>query len=104
MLLCTLADILITLLIYAFVGLLLQEPRWLSKMSWRKVLLALSVSMVTAVTMEKIPLLLGWWGYSARMPLLPWVQVGLTPFLQISLLPLLTLLLGSFFSTFGKRG
>lgn len=103
MLLCALADVLITLLIYMVVSLLLRNPHWLRTMSWQKMLLALPVGVAAAVVMEKLPLSWGWWGYSPQMPVLPWVQVGLSPFLQISLLPVVTFLLVSLFSRTGKK-
>lgn len=103
MLLCALADVLITLLIYMTVSLLLRNAHWLRIMSWQKILLALPIAVVTAVVMEKLPLSWGWWSYSPQMPVLPWVRVGLSPFLQISLLPLGTFFLVSRFIRRDKR-
>lgn len=101
--LCALADALITLFIYILVGLLLRDSGWVGTLNRRKIILALSVSVLSAVVLEKLPLSWSWWSYSSYMPVLPWVQIGLSPFLQISLLPLTTFLLVSLFSRTGKK-
>jgi hypothetical protein len=39
---------------------------------------------------EKIALIMDWWQYSDQMPLVPFLNIGLSPFLAIVLLPILT--------------
>lgn len=79
--LCALADVLITLFIYIAVGLLLRDPGWVGTLNRQKTAIALSVSVLSAIVLEKLPLFWGWWGYGPHMPVLPWVQIGLSPFL-----------------------
>jgi hypothetical protein len=100
---CALADAFITLLVYFLVTQLLKNPYWIRHLIWKYILVAFLVSMVISVVMEKSPLYLGWWSYGAEMPVLPWIQVGLSPFLQLSLLPSFTFFLVYLFSGKAKK-
>lgn len=93
-LLCAVVDGLITLLIYFLAKLIFKDPLWIiHPLSFKKVLVVLALSFLTAAIMEKAPVLLDFWSYSKNMPVVPIVEIGLSPLLQISFLPLFTFLL-----------
>ena len=47
----------------------------------------------TAVSVELLALLFGWWSYGASMPLVPRLDIGLLPVLQLGILTPLTFFL-----------
>ena len=54
-------------------------------------ILAAACGAATAVLVEHLALSLGWWSYTALMPVIPYLDAGLFPFLQLTLLTPLTL-------------
>jgi uncharacterized membrane protein len=92
--LCAVVDGLITLLIYFLARLVFKDPLWIMhSLSFRRAVVVLGLSALTATIMEKAPVFLGLWSYEESMPIVPIVEIGLSPFLQITFLPLLTFLL-----------
>lgn len=101
---CALADAFITLFIYFIVTLLLKNPYWIKNFTaFKHILIVLIISIIIAAVMEKIPVALGFWGYTSEMFVLPGLEIGLSPFLQISLLPLFTFFLAYLLVRKGKR-
>ncbi|MBI2024899.1 MAG: hypothetical protein HYT03_02350 [Candidatus Harrisonbacteria bacterium] len=86
-------DILITLLVLAFLWLLKKNLP-----STKTDFFALAIiGFVIAVAIEQNALLLGKWSYAPTMPLIPYLQVGLMPILQMTiLLPLSFYITGLF--------
>jgi hypothetical protein len=89
----TLGDVLITLLVFAFLWLLKKDL-----LDTRNNFFALAIiGFVIAVAIEQHALLLGKWSYTATMPIIPWLGVGLTPIIQMTiLLPLSFYIAGLF--------
>ena len=54
----------------------------------RDVTLVVAGGLVAALLGERIAGALGWWSYSASMPLVPLVAVGAAPFVQLAALTL----------------
>ena len=81
-----LVDVAVSLVIAApFFQLLRRRPsaRW----PWAAMI---GAGAVIAIVMEKGGLLAGRWDYSQRMPLLPWLDVGMMPVVQMALIPCLS--------------
>lgn len=56
-------------------------------------LLLVVIGATTAVAVELVALSLGWWSYTASMPRVPELGIGLLPVLQLGTLTPLTFLL-----------
>lgn len=89
---CTLAaiaDMIMILLLYLGFAFIYKNPFWIRQSNWSKILRVMFVGAVGAVLSEKRHLLFGSWSYDESMPIVPFVDVGLTPFLQFFLLPVI---------------
>jgi hypothetical protein len=77
----------ITLLIF-FAGLpLFRDWRWPAGLTaWKAVYLVVT-GCIVAVAIELLAVRQGRWAYSALMPLVPLLDIGLVPLLQLILLP-----------------
>lgn len=84
----SLGDGLLVLLIFAVGWAVLRRFDWFLRPGVRGYALMLSAGFVIAVSVELIAVYtLGRWEYSARMPLIPSLGVGLSPIAQMLLLP-----------------
>lgn len=90
----TIGDVLITLLVLAFIWLLKEDrPKTIADF------LALAIiGFIVAVAIEQHALLVGKWSYEAAMPIIPVLEVGLTPIIQMTLLLPLSFYLANFFN------
>lgn len=82
----TIGDIIIFLIIYAIVALALRETRWVLGNKILPLILASIFGFIFAIAIEKYALITGKWGYGELMPIIPFVEVGLTPVLQLTIL------------------
>lgn len=85
---CSLADVVLVLIIWKTTAWLLHNPTWgrqATRMSY-------SVATIVAATLsyfaEKTSLLLNLWRYTDKMPLVPLLGIGLSPWLAIIVIPL----------------
>ena len=76
-------------LVYAAIALLKKDWNWFSKDRRFNVPLVAALGLLTASVVELDALLKNKWAYSAAMPLVPIIHVGLTPFLQLAITSLL---------------
>jgi hypothetical protein len=80
----------ITLLIFLGGLLLFRDRRWPAGLTvWKAVYLVVTGCLV-AVVIELLAVRQGRWTYSALMPLVPLLDIGLVPLLQLILLPYLS--------------
>ena len=87
---CTLgalADMIMVLLLYVCFGFIYKNPFWIWQSNWFKIFVVMLTGAVGAVLSEKRHLKIGSWAYDQSMPIVPFVNVGLSPFLQFFLLP-----------------
>lgn len=82
----TLGDAAITLAIYGVGALAAGRWRWGMEGGWNVYASAVLLGALSAVAVEWVALGEGRWSYSARMPVVPGLRVGLWPLLQLSLL------------------
>lgn len=84
----SLGDGLLVLLIFAFGRVVLRERNWFTRPGVRGYALMLIAGLVIATSIELVAVYaLGRWEYAARMPLVPWLGVGLAPVAQMLVLP-----------------
>ncbi|MGH9838467.1 MAG: hypothetical protein ACREEM_06765 [Blastocatellia bacterium] len=87
-LLAALGDGLLVLLIFAVGWMALRRRDWFARPGVRGYLLMLAVGLVIGIGVELFAIYaLKRWEYTARMPLVPWLGVGLTPIAQMVVLP-----------------
>lgn len=87
-LLATLGDGLFLLLIFAVGWLLLRRRDWFVRPGVRGYALMLVTGLMIAVSIELAAVnVMGRWGYTKQMPLVPGLGVGLIPVAQMLVLP-----------------
>ena len=87
--LATVADTIMVLLIYFSFALIYKNAFWIKNINIQKALLLMLAGGVGAILAEMKHLAEGNWAYIPSMPVLPFVNAGLSPVLQFMLLPLL---------------
>lgn len=87
--LATVADTIMVLLIYFSFALIYKNAFWIKNINIQKALLLMLTGGVGAILAEMKHLAEGNWAYASSMPVLPFVNAGLSPVLQFMLLPLL---------------
>jgi hypothetical protein len=97
---CTLAaiaDVLMTLIFYLLLAVILKDVFWIQLTKLHLVAIVVLIGGVGAVLSEIRHLSLGSWAYDDSMPLIPYVNVGISPVLQFMLLPLIIYKLSYYF-------
>jgi len=84
----SLGDGLILLIIYTVGLFVFRKSDWSDHPGFAGYALMLSTGFVVAATIERYAIhVLERWSYSLRMPLFPWLDIGLIPVLQMLILP-----------------
>lgn len=95
---CTLAsvaDALMVLLLYFGVAFIFRNPLWIQHLKWQQITIVILIGGTGAVLAEMRHLSSGSWAYDNSMPIIPFVNVGISPVLQFMILPLLIYFLSS---------
>ncbi len=92
----SLGDVALTFAVYGVCAL--AAGRWRPAGSWTEYVAAALLGGAIAVAYEWKALASGWWSYSNRMPVVPWLGVGLWPLLQLTLLVPLALCTATWWS------
>ena len=87
--LASIADAIMVLLIYLGFALIYKNPLWVRNLSLPRILAVALLGSFGAVIAEMKHLAAGNWAYDKSMPIIPFVNVGLSPVLQFILLPTL---------------
>ena len=91
---CTLGDVILTIGSFWLVSAASRNRKWLLKLNRLNFFGFIMVGVVYAVLSEWANVhMLKSWGYNQSMPIIPWVQMGLTPFLQWIFIPPIVILL-----------
>ena len=93
--LATLADVLMVQLLYFGLTLIFKNLFWIQPLKFYRVAILVSIGGAGAVLSEMRHLSLGSWAYDNSMPIIPFVNVGISPVLQFMILPLLIYFLSS---------
>lgn len=83
------ADVIMVLLIYFGFALIYKNALWVKNLNIKRIILLLLTGGAGAVLTEIELLSIGTWSYAGAMPLIPFVNVGLSPVLQFMILPML---------------
>ena len=87
--LASVADVIMVLLIYSCFALIYKNPLWVKRLTAFRIVLLMLVGGLGAIVAEVRHLSAGNWAYDDDMPILPFLNVGLSPLLQFMLLPTL---------------
>lgn len=88
---CVLAsggDVIMLLLLYFVLAFIYKDPVWISLLTILRILVVILIGGIGAILSELGHVLIGSWTYTASMPLIPVVKVGLSPVLQFIVIPI----------------
>ena len=94
--LASLADAILAVLLYLGFALVYRNGMWALPLTARRGFWLMVVGGTGAVVSEMAHLAAGNWAYTASMPLIPGIGVGITPVLQFTVLPVLIYSLSSY--------
>lgn len=89
----TIGDVIVFLIIYVLMFLISRDVRWILRDDNSSLATVLFLGFIFAISIEKYALLIGRWEYSELMPIIPFIEVGLSPVLQLTILAPLVLLI-----------
>lgn len=95
--LASIADMFSVLILFFAFALVYREVYWIKNMSISRILMLITIGSIGAILTELWHTDRGDWYYSDTMPLLPFVDVGVSPVVQFMVLPLLIFLIGNKF-------
>lgn len=91
----TLGDAFIMLVAYWSIAGIARNRWWFVRAARLPFVGFLGIGIVLTIVIERLALRSSWsgwgWRYSEAMPLVPWLEIGLTPLLQWLTLPVVTL-------------
>lgn len=82
------ADAIMVLLIYFGFAFLYKNALWIKDLTTAKVIFLILTGGIGAILAEILYLSIGSWSYASSMPVIPFVNTGLSPVLQFMILPL----------------
>lgn len=88
--LAAVADAIMVLLLYFIFAIIYNQPFWIKHINVQRTFMLIVIAGIGAILGEMRHLSIGSWGYGSSMPILPFVNVGLSPFLQFISLPILS--------------
>ncbi len=92
--LAALGDAAVTVVLVGAVALVQGNRFWFLERPFKGLTALAAISAIASALIEYLNTgILGRWTYSAAMPRLPVLQIGLTPFLQVALLPTISAVL-----------
>ena len=95
--LASVADAVMVLLIYFVLSIVYKDPLWIKHLNLESILMLLMIGGIGAILAEMRHLSQGNWAYAPSMPILPFVNAGLSPVLQFMFLPVLSYYLSFYF-------
>ena len=85
---CTAGDVFIAISALILALMLLGTGDWPKHRYLRVSVFAVLVGQIYTIYSERVNLSSGAWGYSDWMPIIPWLEVGLTPVVQWIVIPI----------------
>ncbi len=95
--LASVADAIMVLLIYFVLALIYKEPLWIKHLNLKRTLIIVLIGGTGAVLAEMRHLSQDNWAYASLMPIVPFINVGLSPVLQFMFLPVVSYYLSFYF-------
>ncbi len=87
---CTIGDVVLTFIIYGLVAVVLKDKYWIRNFNFKILLIVLIMAGLVSFTAEWVAVELDFWSYNKRMPVVPFLDIGLSPFLAIIVNPILS--------------
>lgn len=87
---CTIGDVVLTFIIYGLVAVVLKDKYWIRNFNFKILLIVLIMASLVSLTAEWVAVELDFWSYNERMPVVPFLDIGLSPFLAIIVNPILS--------------
>lgn len=84
---CTIGDMVIAITALISALLFLAADNWPAHRQLRVAFLAIAIGLIYTIYSERFNIGRGAWAYTELMPILPWLNVGLTPVLQWLVIP-----------------
>ena len=91
------ADVIMVLLLYFGFATIYKQPFWIKNINIQRSLMLILIGGIGAVLAELRHLSQGNWAYAPSMPIVPFVNVGLSPVLQFMFIPALSYYLSFYF-------
>ena len=88
--LASVADAIMVLLLYFGFTLILKNMFWVESPNTLQIIVVILIGGIGAILSEMRHLSLSSWVYDNSMPIIPYVNVGISPVIQFMILPLLT--------------
>ena len=88
--LASVADAIMVLLLYLGFAFILKNMFWVEFLNTQQIIFVILTGGTGAILSEMRHLSLGSWVYADAMPIIPYINVGISPVLQFMILPLLT--------------
>jgi len=85
--LASIADMFMVILLWFAFALIYKDIFWIGHISGSRVFWLILAGGLGAILAEMRHTAAGNWSYAQDMPIIPWVEVGLSPVLQFSFLP-----------------
>ncbi len=95
--LASVADAIMVLLLYFVFATLYKQPFWIKHINIQRSLMLIVIGGIGAILAELKHLSQDNWVYSSSMPIVPFVNVGLSPVLQFMFMPVLSYYLSFYF-------
>ena len=101
--LASVADALMSIFLYACFAFIFKNPFWIKFLIIKRAVLVGIVGGMGAIVSEMLHVSGGDWAYGPAMPIIPFLNVGLSPVLQFIMLPLSSYFFGFYLLKFGNR-
>lgn len=85
--LASVADAIMVVLLYFFLGLIYKDALWIRNLTVTRVLVIILIGGIGAIVFEARHIMVASWVYADSMPIIPYTDVGLSPILQFMILP-----------------
>lgn len=89
----SLADAAVILLMYLLLTAWYKDFYWIEYLNWKAATAIILIGGAVAIGFEHWAHETDAWAYTEKMPVVPYLQVGLSPLLQMMSLPLLTFII-----------
>lgn len=90
---CTIGDVVLTFIIYSLVAVVLKDRYWIRSFNFKTFVTVLLMAGSVAFVAEWVAIELNFWSYNEQIPVVPFLDIGLSPFLAIIINPILSFIL-----------
>lgn len=92
---CTIGDVVLTYIIYGLVAAVFKDRFWIRNFNFKLLPIVILMAGMVSFAAEWVAIQLDLWSYNEKMPVVPFLGVGLSPFLAIVINPIISFFLVS---------